>query len=262
MIFNTVINYLRRWCISKAESFQKDAPTEHDGIAFVGYQAALELEFKLLTLIDKRFSNAEALKKEILDLVDVHYEPCVVTPINRSAQFILDKTNREFCECLEGLLSAGEPLAPIALPYQRVIIGSGASELKDRFRSTWGYVNTAYWFPLMGNEPIDIKDKFYIMFDRFKPYLPQLNQMIGLPQAHVYRYGENAFRPEHCIETSELVEYGGQETMYTDKDFSWAIYFSHEFTVAFAGTIVPKAQELLLKEQKHWNKYEWTQNEE
>lgn len=53
------------------------------------------------------------------------------------------------------------------------------------------------------------------------------------------------------------MEYGGCETIYTDKDFSWAIYFSHEDTVAFAGSIVPKAKELLSTKKEYWNKFEW-----
>ena len=63
--------------------------------------------------------------------------------------------------------------------------------------------------------------------------------------------------PQNCIETVELNEYSGCETIYTDKDFSWAIYFSHENTVAFAGSIVPKIKELLSNESEHWNKFEW-----
>ena len=45
--------------------------------------------------------------------------------------------------------------------------------------------------------------------------------------------------------------------IYTDKDFSWAIYFSHENTVAFAGSIVPTVKELLANEKEHWDKFEW-----
>ena len=76
MVFNTVINHLRRWCVNKAEFYRKRY-TDYGGIAFVGYQIVYELEFKLLTLIDKSFENAEALKKEIMNLIDVHYEPSV-----------------------------------------------------------------------------------------------------------------------------------------------------------------------------------------
>ena len=95
------------------------------------------------------------------------------------------------------------------------------------------------------------------MFDYLEPYIKQLEQIMGLPQTHLYSYGESDFRPQNCIETVEFVEYGGHETIYTDKDFSWAIYFSHENTVAFAGSIVPKVKDLLSKEKEHWDKFGW-----
>lgn len=261
MIFNTVIDHLRQWCVSKAEYHLKRY-TNYGGIAYVGYMVAYEQEFKLSTLIDKSFENAEVLKKEIMNLIDVHYEPAVISPENRIAEHIIDKTNREFCECLEKVLSEYKSLTSVDIPYKRVILGSEAAAIKDKFRLIWQYVNTTYWFPLIGDEPIEIKDKFFIMFDRFEPYMTKILQIIGLPHKHIYCYGESDFRPEHCIETSELIEYGGCETIYTDKDFSWAIYFSHEFTVSFAGSIVPKVQQLLLKEKSHWDKFEWKQNEE
>lgn len=260
VVFNTVINHLRQWCISKAEFYQK-IYTDHGGTAYVGYQVANELDFKLLTLIDKPFENAEALQNEILNLIDVHYEPSVIKPNNLSAEFMIGKMNREFCDFFDGLLSAVESLTAVDLPYKRVMIGPEAAALIDRFHSIWKYDNASYWFPLMGDEPGEIQDKFFIMFDYFEPYMKQLSQMLGIPQEHIYCYGENTFRPDHCIETAELLEYGGCETIYTDKSFTWAIYFSHEFTVSFAGSIVPKAQELLSKEQLHWNTFEMPQNE-
>ena len=87
--------------------------------------------------------------------------------------------------------------------------------------------------------------------------MKQVEQIIGLPQTHIYSYGEDVSRPPNCLETVEIIEYCGCETIYTDKDFTWAIYFSHENTVAFAGSIVPKIKELLSNESEHWNKFEW-----
>ena len=95
------------------------------------------------------------------------------------------------------------------------------------------------------------------MFNYFEPYMKQFEQIIGLPETHLYSYGEDNSRPQNCLETVELIEYGGLEMIYTDKDFSWAIYFSHENTVAFAGSIVPTVKELLANEKEHWDKFEW-----
>lgn len=256
MIYNNFINSLKLWCRNKAWAYQKDYGN-YGGVTYVGYLVAYELEFKLSTLIDKSFGNIEDLKIEVLNLIDIHYEPCVLNPKNELAKHIIDKINREFCAFLEDLLSQKETLALADIPYTRVIVGSEATELQDKFRSVWGYTNTSYWFPLMGNEPKSVSEKFFVMFNYFEPYIKQLKQIIGLPQTHLYHYGENSFRPHHCVETAELTKYGGVETIYTDKNFSWAIYFSHENTVAFSGSIVPKVKELLSNEKEHWNKFDW-----
>ncbi|MDD6022816.1 MAG: hypothetical protein PUC06_01065 [Oscillospiraceae bacterium] len=261
MIYNNMINHLKLWCMNKAVVY-KNAHGAQDGMTYVGYLVACEMEFKLSTLIDKSFESIEELKREVLHLVHVHYEPAVLEPAvlepeNRLAQHFIEKTNRAFCEYLEEVLAQKEALSLADIPYTRVILGPEATALQEKFRSVWGYVNTLFWFPLMGEEPKEISEKFFVMFKYFKPYRKQLEQILGLPQTHMYSYGENVFRPQHCIETVVLDEYGGNETIYTDKDFSWAIYFSHEDTVAFAGSIVPKVKEVLSGEKDHWDKFEW-----
>ena len=256
MTFNNIINHLKKWCINKAEIYHK-AYGKHGGVTYVGYQVAYELEFKLSTLIDKTFESKEGLKTEILNFIDVHYEPSVINPQNNLVKHIIKKTNQEFIEYLEELISQETPLELADIPYNRVITGSEAVALQDKFRSVWGYENTALWFPLMGNEPEEISEKFFVMFDYLEPHMKELEQIIGLPQAHIYCYGENFLLPENCVETVELIEYGGHETIYTDKNFSWAIYFSHENTVSFAGSIVPMVKDLLSDEKEHWDKFEW-----
>lgn len=254
MKYNNIITHLKLWCINKAKAYQK-VYGNYGGITYIGFQVAYELEFKLSTLIDKSFDCLEDLKREILNLIEVHYEPLILNPQNSLAQHIIEKTNREFCEFLEELLSQNEGLSLADIPYTRAIVGAEATALQDKFLSAWGYVNTSYWFPLMGDEPKEVSEKFFVMFDYIEPYMKQLKQIIGLPEIHIYNYGECCFRPQHCIETVELNEYGGCESIYTDKNFSWAIYFSHENTVAFAGSIVPKVKELLSTEKEHWDKF-------
>lgn len=256
MTFNNTINHLKKWCLNKAEQYHK-AYTRHGGVIFAGYTVADELRFKLSTLIDKPFENKEELKAEILSFMDAHYEPSILKPQNNLAKHFIQKTNQEFCDFLEKLISQEEPLEWAEIPYYRVIMGAEAIALQEKFRSVWGYVNTSLWFPLMGEEPKEVSEKFFVMFDYLEPHMKELEQIIGLPQVHIYSYGENFLYPEHCVETAELIEYGGHETIYTDKDFSWAIYFSHENTVSFAGSIVSKVKELLSDEKEHWDKFEW-----
>ena len=60
MLFNNIINHLKLWCRSKAQSYQQ-VYQNHGGITYVGYQMAYELEFKLSTLIDKSFESIHLL---------------------------------------------------------------------------------------------------------------------------------------------------------------------------------------------------------
>ena len=256
MNFNNAINHLRLWCINKADTYQKTYG-QNGGVTCVGYQTAYELEFKLSTLIDKSFENAKELKQTIFDFIDIHYEPSILNPKNNLAKHIVEKTNSEFLAAVEEIVSNYGTLPFADVPYKRVIVGEEAAELRNKFCSVWGYVNTSLWFPLMEDEPKEVSEKFFIMFDYFEPYMKRLEQILGLPQTHIYSYGENFCRPENCMETVELIEYGGHETIYTDMNFSWAIYFSHEDTVSFAGSIVSQVKELLLNEKEHWDKFEW-----
>ena len=137
MTFNNILNHLKLWCENKAEAYQK-VYGEHRGITYVGYLIAYELEFKLSTLIDKSFEDIEDFKREVLILVDVHYEPSILKPQNSLVQHIIDKMNKEFCEFLEEVLSQQESLSLSDMPYMRVIIGSEANALQDKFRLVWG----------------------------------------------------------------------------------------------------------------------------
>ena len=91
MTFNNIINHLKLWCINKAEIYQK-VYEEHRGVIYVGYQIAYELDFKLSTLIDKPFESLDDLKREVLDFIDIHYEPSILEPQNNVAHHIIDKT--------------------------------------------------------------------------------------------------------------------------------------------------------------------------
>ena len=89
MTFNNIINHLKLWCENQAEAYQK-AYEAHGGITYVGYLIAYELEFKLSTLLDKPFKDMEEFEREILTLVDVHYEPSILKPQNSLAQHHCD----------------------------------------------------------------------------------------------------------------------------------------------------------------------------
>ncbi len=256
MKFNNIINHLLIWCDRKLESY-RDKNGGYGGVSSSLSMLLWELQFKLASLIDKEFEDKEQFQNSVFELLDIHYDNSIINPQSCIAERMIEKLNDEFRFCLIDMLFDPETLPAADRPYRRVILGNEAEILIDKYKNVWGYENDSYWFPLMGEEPRHIKKKFFIMFDYLEPYLNELSKLIGLPDTHIFEYSEGDIFPDHCIETTEISEYGGIETIYTDKDFLWAIYYSHEGTVAFAGLIVTKVKELLAKEKDNWNKFEW-----
>ena len=253
MQYNEIINRLKLWLRNTAEIYEK-IYQKHGDVTYIGYFLANEWLFKISMLIDKNFESKDDLRNTILNLHHVHYEESVRNPKNETANYIIEKINAEFFEYLEEILSQKDRLPPADIPYNRVIMGKEAEILLEKFRKIWGYDGTDYWFPLTREK--ENSKKFFIMFDYIESYIKQIEQIIGLPQAHIYCCDEEEFLyPKHCVETAKMIEYSGVECFYTDKDFSFAIYFSHEDTVSFAGSIVPKIKELLKDEEAHWNQW-------
>lgn len=250
MTYNNLINHLKIWCRKNRAPYKK-----YFKKTYINSQIADRIEFKLSTLIDIPFANTDSLKREISYFINVHCSTSALKPQNRFEKNIVNKTIQEFSEYMDNILSGYEDLDVADIPYERMVVGAEAVILRDRFYSVWKYGDTAYWYPLE-NVQIESVEKFYIMYNYFKPYIKQFEQIIGLPQTHLYCYGENFYQTQNLAETNDLDEYYGSEVFYTDKDFSWAIYFSHEGTVTFAGSIVAKAKELLAEEKEHWNNFE------
>ena len=136
--------------------------------------------------------------------------------------------------------------------YIRVILGEERERLEYAILEKWGYC-ADYWYPLKGSFD---ENKLFLSVDWFEPYWDRLCQILGLPESRVYEYGESYFDDGQLLEVDDITGYGGNECAYLPKDLSWIIYFSHEGTVTFAGTILPQVRELLASEREHWNKWE------
>ncbi len=256
MTFNKIIDHLRHWCVDKGNAYHY-VYQKNRGITYVGYIFTDELEFKLMTLIDVDFQSLDELKCEIKNMLNIHYEPSILEPVNQLATHIINKTTAEFLAFADEIFDSYENMSEADIPYKRAITGEEVDTLINKFREIWGYVNTTYWYPLNGNFPEEIVSTFFVMSDYVKPYLNVLEVLLKMRDEHVYRYGENNFYPPHVLEVDRFNEFEGLEMIYTDKDFSWAIYFSHEDTVAFAGSIVDMVKNLLKDEKENFNKFVW-----
>lgn len=254
MIFNNVTNTLRRWCDEATDRFCEEYETERantgQSIRFLSYLVTAELSYKLGTLIDKDHPSFDAYRKGVLDLLPIHMDYTLKKPLGKVEAYYVQRAETAFCKYMDTLL----PDCPCPdVPYRRIIQGAEAERIADQVYEAWEY-DTTYWFPLNG---MSGEDKLFISPQRLHPYLEKISRVLGLPQNRIYEYGEAEYDSPHCAEVDALQDYAGAECAFLPKDFSWIIYFSHENTVAFAGTIVPRIKEILLPEKEHWNQLEW-----
>ena len=138
-------------------------------------------------------------------------------------------------------------------PYYRVINGEERERLEYTILEKWDYDPVHYWYPLRGGYD---EGKLFLPADCLEPYLDRLRGLLGLPDRHIYEYGEGCGESSQLALVDDIYGYGGFECMCLPEDLSWAVYFSHEDTVTFAGSILGAVKELLADEREHWNKWE------
>ena len=257
MIFNNVTDSLRLWCGERAReetekaSFRQAINNRHSP-AFLTFRAAGELAFWLGSLTDVDFPTFQSYCSAVRALFSRKIGPSLSPEPGEFEASFLRRFEASFLEKLSDL----SPDCPVPdIPYFRILPEREAFSVKLELSEKWAFEENRHWYPLTRLE-IPEKDLFYLPADKLKPYLPGLERLLSLRSRHAYCLEESWKDRPNCFETAELEEYGGAEHAYAAKDFSWLIYFSHENTVTFAGSIVASAEELLQNEKEHWNRWD------
>ena len=106
---------------------------------------------------------------------------------------------------------------------------------REMLRTNLGFEHF-YWYPLHDPRPLNSmyfeEDAFLKEFGIEK--LIGLIAQLGFDRLNVITETEE----DEKITITELEEYSGIEKIYFDDKGEWAIYFSHENTVTFVGTII------------------------
>ncbi len=250
MVFNKVNDTLRLWCNETAraarEKYRGSAPSS------LSYRLPWELAFSLGTLTDVDFPDLEAYRDAVRALLPVKPLPPIHAP-NAVERYYMTKTETAFLQKLDSL---GPDCEDPGIPYFRVLPADEAFQVRLRLSERWGFEEGFYWFPLSEIEAQGA-EVFFLPAHILEPFFPALRKLLDLPAQHMFLLGEPYFDRPNCIETAELDAYRRSERVYTAKDWSWLIVFSHENTVSFAGTIVEPVKELLRDQRAHWNRMEW-----
>ena len=256
MNYNKIISALHDWCIEKSEKFYKEYE-EAGGTIWIKASTAGELSFKLSMLIDKNFDSVDSLMDAIEAMIDIHYDFGLKHSADETAvtRYQISKIYDQFREYMK-LVCAPDAVLPEMKSYERVIVGEEADAIIEKIKNVWGYVNTDYWYPICGNEQDHIPNKAFIMSEYFENEWDKVSELLRCSEKHIYSYGESAYDIPFCMEVDKIEDYSCSEWVYTDKDFTWFIYFCHEDTVAFAGSITELIKETFKDKAEHWNRYE------
>ena len=253
MVFNGVTEYLRRYCYDMEERCRKRSEEERlctgRSLLFVKGYFFEEMAYKLAALVDWDAPSFEAYRERVRALIPVRKAYVLRNERVPEALALIREAEEELRDFLVKLTeqNTAEPEH-----YIRVILGEERERLEYAILEKWGYC-ADYWYPLKGSFD---ESKLFLSVDWFEPYWDRLCALVGLPEHRVYEYGESYFDDGQLLEVDDITGYGGNECAYLPKVLSWIIYFSHEGTVTFAGTILPAVRELLASEREHWNKWE------
>ena len=253
MVFNAVTEYLCRYCADMEERYRTRSEEERlctgRSLLFVKGCFFEEMAYKLAALVDWDALSFEAYRERVRALIPDRKAYVLRSERVPEALALIREAEEELRDLLETLTeqNTAEPEQ-----YLRVIQGEERERLEYAILEKWGYC-ADYWYPLKGGFD---ENKLFLSVDWFEPYCDRLRQILGLPESRVYEYGESYFDDGQLLEVDDMTGYGGNECAYLPKNLSWIIYFSHEGTVTFAGSILPMVQELLDSEREHWNQWD------
>lgn len=249
---NGLTEYLLQWCLEKRDEYfrrnlQERAETGRS-LLFVKQSFYDEMAYKLCSLVDMDMEDFGAYRNKVRALIPVRKAYVLRNERDSEALAMIREAEEESRAFLE-LVKESDTMEPER--YYRVILGEERERLEYAILEKWGYC-ADYWYPLKGGFD---EGKLFLNMEYLEPYWDRLCGLVGLPGQRVYAYGESFFDDGELAEADAIEGYGGNETAYLPRDLSWIIYFSHEDTVTFAGSILGAVKELLAAEREHWNKW-------
>ncbi|MDR0321360.1 MAG: hypothetical protein LBI28_07635 [Treponema sp.] len=134
------------------------------------------------------------------------------------------------------------------LPYNRKLSQNESKEIYKQLYNSWGFSGFTW------NQSESKKEIIFLMEKHITD--DEKNKIIE----HIFKYDKRFFtisEMEDDYET-EIIKIDLSETIYTNKNFDWIIYSSHENYITFGGIILLDfLKELFSDRKEKFNVYEW-----
>lgn len=177
----------------------------------------------------------EFFKLAIKDAQNIFTEP----PNEKIEEQAMNEERKLLCEYIETL--DNEDLEYVEPLFYRYVLSEIERELIwGKLKDKWNHIGEGYWYPLTTWKMDGVEafqDSYFekeFSFEKLQDVLKELGTK------KLWEFREDNINAE--IELS-IFEPCFTESYWFDESFEWLIYASHESSITFAGSILPKIKE-------------------
>ena len=201
----------------------------YDFNIFPRYQTAEAILKDIETLVGKDFQLLDDCYKEIKSFGLNSQSHFTTGKLNDLQKRAINDARQKFIAFIDKI--SNEQLDKVEpLPFRRRLLENEANLVRQELQRHWNF-DGGYWEPLTSCSP-----KPFAFFDKENLTENDFQKIkdIILNQSDNKIYEVSEQRYDYEIDNSEI-EPDCYEIIYTDKNFEWIIYGSHEGTIAFGG---------------------------
>jgi hypothetical protein len=250
-----IITLARHYCIENYDYWFKKYSHEKSGQMYSDKDYDLFPRYNVLTailqeiegIIDKKYYSVNDCIEELKIIGSIAQTIFTENEKNKIANNAMNDERNKFVYFVENIMKNDlNNVSP--LPYNRKLSKIESKEIREKLFSIWKF-DGGYWEHSKDkNEVIFLMDKYITESDRTK-----IVEYISKHNRKYYTVDEM----ENDYET-EIIEICGCETVYTNINFEWIIYISHEMYVAFSGVFLIRfLNDLFSDRMEKINIYEW-----
>lgn len=255
-----IVTLARRYCsenfsfwankYSIEKSGNNNPYSDNDYNSFPRYNALDAILKGVETIAGKSFDTPDQCKDELKSLGLDSQTLFTKGKKNEIEKKAIQDERQKFINFIDSitdqLLETVEPL-----PYRRRLLEIEANEIREKLLKHWNF-DGSYWEPLTSCSP---QPFIFFCKDNLSDQDYEKIKKIISDQAEnkIYEITE-----EHCDYLTDNSEFYPDcyETIYTDKNFDWIVYGSHEGTIAFGGDwLLPAIKEQLKDKFELINKW-------
>lgn len=235
-----IITLARRYCsenfsfwadkYSNEKSGNNNPYSDNDYNIFPRYNALTAILKGVETIVGRTFDSIDQCKNELKSLGQDSQTPFTKGKQNEIEKKAIQDERQKFINFIDSITDQQiETVEP--LPYRRRLLENEANEIREQLLKHWNF-DGGYWEPLTSCSP-----QPFIFFSKEnlsnQDYEKIKRIIADRAENRIYEITEEQY--DYQTDNSEF-DPDCYETIYTDKNFDWIVYGSHEGTIAFGGS--------------------------